>query len=132
MLFEIKIRTNRREELIDITSKVSECVEKSGVKEGIVIVYSPHTTGGIFINENTDPYLKEDLLDFLRNLVPKKIDFKHIEGNSDAHLKTIFVGNSQTLILSEGKLVLGTWQGIFFAEFDGPRNRTVYVKIFKI
>ncbi len=131
MLFKYTIKTHKREELIDITSLVTSSVEKSGIKEGIVIVYIPHTTAGILINENADPSVCEDILNFLNIKVPKNFGFKHLEGNSDAHIKSCLIGSSKTLIISNGKLILGTWQGIFFAEFDGPRKRTIFVKVVK-
>ena len=131
MLFKHTIKITKREELVDITSFVVSSVKKSGIKEGIVIVYIPHTTAGILINENADPSVCEDILNFLNKRIPKDFDFKHLEGNSDAHIKSCLVGNSKTLIISDGKLLLGTWQGIFFAEFDGPKIRSFYVKIVK-
>jgi secondary thiamine-phosphate synthase enzyme len=124
----VYINTPLREVLIDITKEVEEEVKKSGVKEGICVVFVPHTTAGITINENADPTVKEDILSALDKIIPN-ISFKHLEGNSDAHIKASLVGSSVTVLIENGELVLGTWQGIYFCEFDGPRRRKVYIKI---
>ena len=128
MFKEIKILTRERNELIDITQEVEKVVNISGANSGICVVYTPHTTAGIIINENADPDVKTDLLAALEKMVPK-ITFKHDEGNSDSHLKSLICGKDKTLIVEKGSLKLGTWDGICFCEFDGPRNRKVYVKI---
>jgi secondary thiamine-phosphate synthase enzyme len=128
MLKELKITTQRKHEFVDITSFVRTAVSESGAKSGLCVVYCPHTTAGIVINENADPDVKTDLLNALEAMVPK-IEFKHDEGNSDAHLKSALVGKEKTLIIEEGALELGSWDGIFFAEFDGPRQRKILVKI---
>ena len=128
MLCEIKVKTSCKNELINITSQIEKLVLSSLVKDGICIVYCPHTTAGIIVNENSDPDVATDLLNALENLVPK-ISFKHKEGNSPAHLKSTLVGVEKSFLIDKGELRLGVWQGIFFAEFDGPRNRTVIVKI---
>ena len=128
MFKEIKIETTKRNELIDITSQVEEIVNSSGINTGICLVYVPHTTVGIIINENADPDVKEDLLNALEKMVPK-INFSHAEGNSDAHLKSLICGKDKSIVVEKGSLKLGQWDGIFLAEFDGPRNRKVYVKI---
>jgi len=130
MLFEYQLST-RREDFYDITSEVREAVSKSGVQDGIVSVYSPHTTAGLTINENADPDVVHDMLLGLGLAFPDRAEFKHSEGNSSAHLKTSSVGASETIIIHEGKLVLGTWQSIYFCEFDGPRTRKFYVKVMK-
>ncbi|MGB9810064.1 MAG: secondary thiamine-phosphate synthase enzyme YjbQ, partial [Caldanaerobacter sp.] len=118
----IYVNTPAREVMIDITREVQEEVKGSGVKEGICTVFVPHTTAGITINENADPTVKEDILSALDKIIPN-ISFKHLEGNSDAHIKSSLVGNSVTVLIENGELVLGTWQGIYFCEFDGPRKR---------
>ncbi|NPA63096.1 MAG: YjbQ family protein [Methanococci archaeon] len=129
MLFVQKIITKNREEFVDITDVVISAILKSGVKSGIAVIYTPHTTAGITINENADPSVKYDIIKFLSSKIPKNWDFTHLEGNSDAHIKSSLIGCSETVIIEDGKPLLGTWQGIFFTEFDGPRNRTVYIKI---
>ncbi|WIF95759.1 secondary thiamine-phosphate synthase enzyme YjbQ [Caminicella sporogenes] len=131
MLKLLNLKTNNHMELIDITSEIENIVKKSGVKNGICTVYIPHTTAGITINENTDPDVKKDMLMELNKIVPLEDNYRHIEGNSAAHIKASIMGFSQTVIIEEGRLLLGTWQGIYFCEFDGPRNRKVYVKIIK-
>lgn len=125
----ISLSTPSREVLVDITSEVGSAVKKSGVKQGTCIVYVPHTTAGVTINENADPSVKSDITAYLRKLIPQSAGFNHLEGNSDAHIKASLMGFSQTVFIENGSLVLGTWQGICFAEFDGPRSRKVYVKI---
>jgi len=128
MLYEYSISTPRVD-FYNITSQVREAVSKSAVKEGIVLVYCAHTTAGITINENADPDVVIDLLLGLDKAFPDRPEFRHAEGNSAAHLKASAVGSSATLIINGGKLVLGTWQSIYFCEFDPPRNRKFYVKI---
>ena len=117
--------------MYDITSKVADAVKASSVKEGIAIVYCPHTTAGITINENADSDVQTDLLLGLGKAFPDRAEFRHGEGNSAAHLKSSCVGASQTIIITAGRLLLGTWQGIYFCEFDGPRQRKFYVKILR-
>ncbi len=121
------LRTKAREELIDITRTVEEDVRSSGIKEGLCVVYVPHTTAAVTINEDADPSVREDILRQLKNLAPRKGEYSHLEGNSDAHIKSSLLGASQTIPVHEGRLVLGTWQGVFFCEFDGPRDRRFYV-----
>jgi secondary thiamine-phosphate synthase enzyme len=118
-----------REGFIDITSQVRQSVTDSGIKDGIAIVYCPHTTAGITINENADPDVIHDLLLGLIAAFPDRRDFRHAEGNSVAHLKAQAIGSSVTIIIKNGNLVLGTWQGIYFCEFDGPRSRRFHVKV---
>ena len=118
-----------RENLYNITSTVREAVRKSGVQEGICLVYCPHTTAGITINENTDPDVVTDLLLGLGKAFPDREEFRHMEGNSSAHLKAACVGSSVMVPVERGNLCLGTWQGIYFCEFDGPRTRTFMVKV---
>jgi len=124
----IQIKSHARNELIDVTPQVQKIVSASKIREGICIVYCPHTTAGVFINENADPDVKEDILSMLEKLVPENAGYKHAEGNSDSHIKSALVGNNQTLIISNGSLELGSWGGIFFAEFDGPRSRKLLVQ----
>lgn len=125
----LEIRTRSREELTDITSLVSDAVARSGVKDGLCLVAVPHTTAGVTVNENADPSVKDDILSALKHAVPASLPFRHGEGNSDAHVKASLVGSGATLIVEEGLLRLGTWQGVCFCEFDGPRRRQVWVKV---
>jgi len=123
------IKTARREQLVDITAQVIEIIGKSGVNSGICVVYVPHTTAAITINENADPSVRVDIEETLSKLVPYGKGYRHLEGNADSHIKSTLVAPSITLIIENGRPVLGTWQGIFFCEFDGPRTRKVHVKI---
>jgi secondary thiamine-phosphate synthase enzyme len=129
MISELALSTRRRAELIHITPEVQRVVRDSGVTSGTCIVYAPHTTAGITINENADPDVQRDILDQLERLVPRQGGYHHMEGNADAHIKASMMGFAATLFVENGALVLGTWQGIFFCEFDGPRSRHVYVKV---
>ncbi|MGB9599246.1 MAG: secondary thiamine-phosphate synthase enzyme YjbQ [Myxococcota bacterium] len=124
--FEVK--THRREDLVNITEKVQEIVSKNGIKDGICIVYIPHTTAAVTINEAADPDVVRDIIHKLAELIPHSENYAHSEGNSDAHIKASIIGNSRVLIIENGKILLGTWEGIFFCEFDGPRSRRVFVK----
>lgn len=124
----IEVKTQAREELVDITARVREELVSSGVKDGICYVYIPHTTAAVTINENADPSVKEDILMALRKIVPDSLPYRHSEGNSPAHVKACLIGSSIKVIIDEGQLALGTWQGIFFCEFDGPRSRNVFIK----
>ncbi len=129
----IQVRTRARDELLEITAEVRDCVRDSGVTDGLVDVYVPHTTAGITINENADPTTEADILADLDRLIPwRQTYYRHMEGNSAAHLKASLVGSSVRVILQGGRLVLGTWQGIFFCEFDGPRSRKVHVQIMPV
>ncbi len=131
-MITLDVRTTSRCEFVDITDRVAEAVEGSGVSSGIVIIYCPHTTAGITINENADPSVVRDINMKTTKLIdPHDPDYRHGEGNSDSHIKSSLVGASETVIVNNGSLVLGTWQGIYFAEFDGPRSRKVYLKIIK-
>lgn len=125
----LSLKTPEREILVDITNKVKEFVKESGVKEGVCRIFVPHTTAGITINENADPSVKKDIIQHLKELVPKNANFSHMEGNSDAHIKSSIMGPSLTVLVHEGNVVLGTWQGIMFAEFDGPRTRQVHLQV---
>lgn len=127
MLKSYQLRT-KREEMVDITSLVEDCLEESEVQEGICLVYCPHTTGAISVNENTDPAVQEDIFLALQENLPDNPNFNHLEGNSRAHLLSSLFGASQGFIIQDGRLLLGTWQGIYFLEFDGPRTRSFYVK----
>lgn len=113
----------------DITSLVSREVEGSGLKEGLCLVFVPHTTAGVTINEGADPSVRQDILDFLTRLVPASGNYRHSEGNSDSHIKATLVGSSVSIPIEKGRLALGTWQSIFFCEFDGPRSRRVIVSL---
>ena len=123
------IETNSHTEFLEITSEVKEIVKNSKVKNGICFLYVTHTTASIFINENADPSVREDIENFLEKLVPEKGNYQHLEGNSASHIKSALLGSSLSIFVEDGNLLLGTWQGIFFAEFDGPRRREVWVKI---
>lgn len=127
MFISHELRTKAREEFVEITRTIEEDVRSSGLKEGLCVVYVPHTTAAVTINEDADPSVKEDVLRQLKVLVPRDGNYSHGEGNSDAHIKSSLLGVSQIIPIHEGRLVLGTWQGIFFCEFDGPRNRRFYV-----
>jgi secondary thiamine-phosphate synthase enzyme len=129
MIKEIYLNTKSRTEMIDITAKLQDVVRDSGSKEGLCIVFVPHTTAAITVNENADPDVRADILTQLNKNIPQKGDWRHREGNADSHVKASLVGSSVTLIIREGQLNLGTWQGIFFCEFDGPRKRRVLIKI---
>ncbi len=129
MIKNINIKTGSRTEFVNITSEVRKIVNESGVKSGVCYIYVPHTTAGVTINEGADPSVVADILSSLNNLIPHNANYLHAEGNSDAHIKTYLVGSSETVIIEGGKLLLGTWQAIFFCEFDGARNRSVMVKV---
>ncbi|MFH2013230.1 MAG: secondary thiamine-phosphate synthase enzyme YjbQ [Pseudomonadota bacterium] len=123
------LKTSQRTEMLDITNQVQKAVIDSKVRDGICCVFVPHTTAAVTINENADPNVSRDILMKLGKVIPVDDNYRHTEGNSDAHIKTSLLGSSETIILENGKLVLGTWQSIFFCEFDGPRNRKFFVKI---
>jgi secondary thiamine-phosphate synthase enzyme len=124
------VATRERNEMVEITDQVRGAIRASGAREGICVVYCPHTTGAITVNENADPDVVHDLMLWYGRVVPKQqAGFRHGEGNSDSHIKSTLVGPSVTLIVTEGQPVLGRWQGVFFCEFDGPRSRTVQVQV---
>lgn len=130
MFQKLELSTTKHEEIRDITREVRSIVDKSGVTEGIAVIYCPHTTAGITINENADPDVKHDVMMRLDEIYPwKHPKYRHAEGNTAAHLKTINTGASQTVIIHNGQLLLGRWQGIYFCEFDGPRQRQYFVKV---
>ena len=125
----LKVKTQAKTELIDITSKISQLVQQSDIEKGICMLYVPHTTAAVTINESADPSVKSDILMILNQIVPWEAKYRHMEGNSPAHVKSSMVGASELVAIENRSLVLGTWQGIFFCEFDGPRTRKVHVRI---
>ena len=125
----LSVATEARECFVDITREVARAVENSGVRDGLCTVFVPHTTAAVTINENADPDVCHDILQFLAGAIPQSDRFRHTEGNSDAHIKATLVGSSVQIPIDGGELVLGTWQGIFFAEFDGPRTRKCVVMV---
>lgn len=126
---EIILKSQKRTELMDITKHISSALKKSGKSEGAILLYCPHTTAGLTVNENADPSVVRDIESYLKKAVPESRDYTHTEGNSDSHIKSFLTGNSLFLPLEKGKIILGRWQGIFFCEYDGPRERKVYMKI---
>jgi secondary thiamine-phosphate synthase enzyme len=124
----ISMKTTARSEMLDITSSVQKEIANAGASEGVCVVYVPHTTAGITINEGADPSVCRDILEKLKELVPPNAGYRHMEGNADSHIKASLMGSSVSVIIEKGGLLLGTWQKIFFCEFDGPRSRKVYVK----
>ncbi|MGD2097512.1 MAG: secondary thiamine-phosphate synthase enzyme YjbQ [Desulfobacterales bacterium] len=125
----LSVKTKARTELIDITSLIAEQVKQSDVSDGLCMLYVPHTTGAVTINESADPSVRSDIMMVLNQIVPWEANYKHLEGNSPAHVKATLVGASELVAIENGALVLGTWQGIFFCEFDGPRTRKIHVRI---
>ncbi|UCG14605.1 MAG: YjbQ family protein [Deltaproteobacteria bacterium] len=129
MLKTISVRTSAQTEMVDVTGQVQRELGATEVKEGRLTLYVPHTTAAITINEGADPAVKADILMVLNQIVPWRADYKHMEGNSPAHVKASLLGAAETMLVSGGRLVLGTWQKIFFCEFDGPRNRKLHLQI---
>ena len=127
----LSVKTSERVDFVDINDRLTSQVEASGVVNGTVIIFVPHTTCGLTINESADPDVVVDMKMQFSKMVPKENNFRHYEGNSDSHIKTSMVGSSETIFIEEGLPVLGTWQGLFLCEFDGPRTRKVYLKISK-
>jgi len=126
----LDVRTEHRTELVPITDRIQKAVAESGVQSGVCHLYVPHTTAAVTINENADPMVVNDVLHIVNKIIPfEDSNYRHMEGNSAAHVKACFFGTSETVFVQKGQLVLGTWQGIFFCEFDGPRNRQLYVKV---
>jgi secondary thiamine-phosphate synthase enzyme len=123
----LTLKTQSKQELLDITAQVAKAVRDLGLSEGACLLFVPHTTAAITINENADPAVKEDILDALGRLVPRSLAYKHIEGNAHAHIQASLIGNSVIVPIKEGRLALGTWQGILFCEFDGPRTREIWL-----
>ena len=129
MLYRLSVRTGGKVDFQDITGTVRDTISSSGVKNGVCHVFVPHTTAGITINEHADPSVVQDIAAQLDKMVPQHNRYRHMEGNSPAHIKASLLGSSQTLFVEDGRPVLGTWQGVFFCEFDGPRNRSLLIKI---
>jgi secondary thiamine-phosphate synthase enzyme len=130
--FYFEIHSSRRDEMIDVTHEVRALVRRSGISSGLCYVFIPHTTAGITINENADPDVTRDMLHQLDVMVPWNGEYRHVEGNSAAHLKASLMGNSVVLLVEDGQVILGRWQGIYFCEFDGPRTRRVILKAFSM
>ncbi len=128
-MIQIEVETTSQTGFVDITGNVQRAVRESGIKDGVCFVYVPHTTAAMTINENADPNVQQDLLMAINKLIPFRDNYSHIEGNSAAHIKSSLIGPTISVLVEGGRLLLGTWQGIFFCEFDGPRNRRVWVKI---
>ena len=129
MLEKLEIKTHKQVELIDITRQIKAIVGRAGVKNGVCVVFVPHTTAGITINENADPHVVRDIVDSTNKIVPFDGEYRHIEGNSPGHIKSSLFSASLTVIIEKNALLLGTWQGAYFCEFDGPRTRKVFVKV---
>lgn len=127
----LSIKTRKQTELIDITEAVQQAAAAEGIASGVCILFVPHTTAAVTINENADPTVREDMLMVLNRIIPWKAEYRHSEGNSPAHIKATLVGASEMIGVESGRLVLGTWQGIFFCEFDGPRTRRLHVRFWK-
>ena len=125
----LSVKTSSKTELIDITSKIATLVKESGVSEGLCMLYVPHTTAAVTINESADPSVRGDIMMVLNQIIPWDANYKHLEGNSPAHVKSTLVGAAELMVIENGSLVLGTWQGLFFCEFDGPRTRKMHVRI---
>lgn len=125
----IEVKTGRSQEMVDVTAKVKHVIKDSGVSSGNCIVFVPHTTAGVTINENADPDVQRDILAALEKIVPTDGKYHHVEGNAHAHVKSSIIGCQTVILIESGRLVLGTWQGIFLCEFDGPRTRTLLVKV---
>ena len=130
MPITMNVKTGSRIDMVDITSMIQKEISKSGIKEGLCIAYVPHTTAGITINEGADPAVCQDIMTKLNELVPHNAGYRHMEGNADSHIKASLMGSSVSVMVEKGGLVLGTWQKIFFCEFDGPRSRRVYLKVY--
>ncbi len=128
-MITLDIHSKNHSEMIDITSRVNQAIQKMEMDSGACTVFVPHTTAGVTINENADPDVQTDMLNILDRVVPWEGNYRHSEGNSAAHVKASMMGNSSTLLVEEGRLVLGTWQGIYFCEFDGPRHRKVHIQV---
>jgi len=125
----LSIRSTQREQFVDITDRIQRIIDQSGFRDGLVCVFVPHTTAGVTINENADPDVVTDVLATLAKLIPERSGYRHVEGNSDSHVKSSLIAPSLTVIVEDGRLVMGTWQTIYFTEFDGPRNRQCWVKM---
>lgn len=128
-MLTLQVKSHKQFECINITSQIQNLIRDSGVKDGIATIYCPHTTAAITINEGADPAVTKDLLNELDKVIPLRDNYQHLEGNSAAHIKSSIAGCSESVIIENGSIILGTWQAIFFCEFDGPRNRKVFIKI---
>ena len=128
---ELRISSHQRNQMIDITMDIKQLVKKEKINDGFIIIYVPHTTAGIIINEGADESVQQDIMQTLQKLIPIHNKYKHVEGNSDAHIKASLLGSSVTILINNGKMVLGTWQHIQFYEGDGPRNRMVYIHVYR-
>jgi secondary thiamine-phosphate synthase enzyme len=128
-MMTLSIKTRSQTEMIDITGKIQAALESESFIDGLCMLYVPHTTAGITINESADPNVRRDIMMVLNQMVPWKADYRHMEGNSPAHIKTTLVGSSELVCIESGRMMLGTWQGIFFCEFDGPRTRKLHMKL---
>jgi secondary thiamine-phosphate synthase enzyme len=128
-MYQLSIRTRVKVEFQDITQRIQDTVDSSGIDSGVCHIFVPHTTAAIIVNEHADPNVTDDIASRLETMVPQHFNYRHTEGNADAHIKASLLGNSLTLIIDSGRITLGTWQGIFLCEFDGPRSRTVVIKI---
>lgn len=128
-MLELTLKTTARTEFIDISAKVQAVIDSAGVTEGLCLLYIPHTTAAITINESADPSVRHDILSIIDSIIPWEAGYRHLEGNSAAHIKSTLVGASELIAIEKSRLLLGTWQGIFFCEFDGPRTRRVQVKL---
>ncbi len=126
---KLNIKTSKKNELIEITAQIKKALETSGINEGICVLFCPHTTAGLTINEAFDPSVKDDILFSMDKISPDYKEFRHAEGNSDGHVKSSLIGSSLNLIITDGSIKLGQWQGIYFAEFDGPRSREVWIQV---
>ena len=131
MIKNINVSSSLRSEFIDITARIEKLVEASNISDGVCHLFVPHTTAAVTINEGADPSVKRDIITSLDKLIPHSGDYLHMEGNSDAHIKATLTGSSETVLIEKGSLLLGTWQSIYFCEFDGPRSRQLMVKIVK-
>ncbi|ADO77843.1 secondary thiamine-phosphate synthase enzyme YjbQ [Halanaerobium praevalens] len=131
MFSQLTIKTNKKIDFVDLTAEIKKKISDSKIKSGLIQINIPHTTAAVTINENADPDVKEDIKKEINKLIPFQDDYQHLEGNSAAHIKSSLFGNDQSIIFEDGKLKLGTWQGIYFCEFDGPRKRLVNLKIIK-
>jgi secondary thiamine-phosphate synthase enzyme len=127
----LEVKTSKKIEFIDITNQIYKILKEENIKNGICYLFIPHTTAGITINEDADPSVKEDIINMLNKIVPENWNYEHLEGNSPAHIKSSLIGHGEVIFIENGELALGTWQGIFLCEFDGPRRRKVLIKIIK-
>ena len=130
-IIELEIKTSKQMEILDITPQINKALQENNIADGICFIYSPHTTCGLMINEHADPTVAQDIMETLNKLIPLNSNYHHLEGNSPAHIKTVLVGSSVHLIIENMQLRLGTWQGVFLCEYDGPRRRRVWIKPIK-